>query len=231
MFDGRYLAVLADTQESRSIHYRLRYQVYCLEKRFEPAERFHDGLEIDPFDARSVHFLVQHKESGQWVGAARLVLGEPKQLPIFKTCRFSLQGHAVEGKRFAELSRLSILKSFRRGSAPQPVSEPEVLLGLIRAAKEYSEPAGIDCWLFLCKRSIARIVGSLGMRMDVIGAPCEHRGLRFPYLATLVTAFDGIAERSAKVHAMFAKRNTLIPYSELAQNTRGSKAAWPAIAA
>jgi len=191
MFDSRYQAVLADTAEGRFIHYRLRYQVYCLEKRFEPAERFADRLERDEFDRHSVHFLIQHKPSGNWVATARLVLGEPHQLPIAKIAKLSLPEYTLEGKRFAELSRLSILKSFRYlGKQHEQVDEPEVLLGLIRAAKEYSERANLDYWLFLCRRSIMRIVGNLGMHMEVIGDPCEHRGVRFPYLAELATAFD-----------------------------------------
>lgn len=221
MFDGRYRAVIADTTESRLIHYHLRYQVYCLEKQFEPSERFDNCLEIDSFDQHSVHFLIQHKASGNWVGAARLVIGEPAQLPITRIARFSLEGYDVEGKRFAELSRLSILKSFRRHGEQQYVSEPEVLLGLIRAVKDYSEQAKIDYWLFLCRRSIMRIVGNLGMHMDIIGEPCEYRGTRFPYLAKVATAFDGIAQRSMEVHAMFSRRHTLIPYSLLRWNLQG----------
>ena len=220
MFDSRYQAVLADTAEGRFIHYRLRYQVYCLEKRFEPAERFADRLERDEFDRHSVHFLIQHKPSGNWVATARLVLGEPHQLPIAKIAKFSLPEYTLEGKRFAELSRLSILKSFRYlGKQHEQVDEPEVLLGLIRAAKEYSERANLDYWLFLCRRSIMRIVGNLGMHMEVIGDPCEHRGVRFPYLAELATAFDGIATRIPAVYAMFSRTNTLVPYSLIQQNS------------
>ncbi len=217
MFDGRYRAVLADTRESKSIHYHLRYQVYCLEKRFEPAAHFDDQQEIDAYDDRSVHLLIQHRASGQWVGTARLVCGEPETLPMARIARFSLDGYATDSRQFAELSRLSILKSYRRHGERQQVSEPEVLLGLIRAAREYSTQAGLDYWLFLCRRSIMRIVGNLGMRMDIIGEPCEHRGTRYPYLATLATAFDGIAERSPAVHAMFSRRNTLMRYSQLCQ--------------
>lgn len=231
MFDDRYQAVIADTAESRLIHYRLRYQVYCLEKRFEPLDRFEDCLETDEFDRHSIHFLIRHKASGGWVGTARLVIGRPDQLPIAKIAKFSLKGCAVAGKSFAELSRLSILKTFRRHGKQQSVSEPEVLLGLIRAAKDYSEQVRIDYWLFLCRRSIMRIVGNLGMHMDVVGAPCEHRGIRFPYLATLATAFDGIAQRSIAVHAMFSRRNTLIPYSLMQQHLPSYGTGKPALAA
>ncbi len=228
MFDSRYQAVIADTEESKSIHYHLRYQVYCLEKKFEPAEIFDDQQEIDEYDNQSVHFIIQDKQSGEWVAAARLVIGKPEDLPISKLTEYSLDGRSKEGMVFAELSRLSILKSFRRGTsqAQEKISEPEVLLGLIRAVKEYSEQNGIDYWLFLCRRSIMRVVGNMGMHMDIIGNPCEHRGIRYPYLATLATAFKGIAQRSPKVHQMFSRKNTLVTYSKLMESsTWQSKAA------
>ncbi len=215
MFDNNYRAVIADNDESKAIHFNLRYQVYCLEKKFEPIERFQTQQEIDPYDARSIHFLIQHRYTGEWVGTARLVLGTAESLPIARHAEFSLPADQAPGKSLAELSRLSILKSFRRHGRETRVSEPEILLGLIRAAREYSNDHGIDAWLFLCRRSIMRIVGNLGMEMRIIGAPCEHRGIRYPYFADMATAFDGIPDRSPAVAAMFARKNTLIPYSSL----------------
>lgn len=225
MFDGRYRAVIADTGESKSIHYHLRYRVYCLEKRFEPVEHFEDQMEIDQYDRRSIHLLIQEKPTGQWIATARLVLGPPETLPVARVARFSLDGFDTEGKQFAELSRLSILKSYRRHGEQQRFNEPEVLLGLIRAAKDCSAQLGLDYWLFLCRRSIMRIIGHFGMEMRIIGAPCEHRGIRYPYLGDLANGFDGIAKRSPEVHAMFSRKNTLIPYSELYPEARPSLAA------
>ncbi len=225
MFDGLYRAVIADTEASKEIHFNLRYQVYCLEKQFEPTACINTHQEIDKFDVHSIHFLIQHKLSGQWVGAARLVQGGPESLPMAELTRTCLPSGVAKHANFAELSRLSILKSFRRHGGETRVSEPEVLLGLIRATKEYSENHAIDYWMFLCRRSIMRIVGSLGMEMEVIGSPCEHRGIRYPYLARLATAFDGIPDRSAVVEAMFARKNTLSCYSSLQQDHHHSLAA------
>ncbi len=215
MFDTNYRAVIADNEESRSIHYNLRYQVYCLEKGFEPIEKFSLQQETDAFDNRSVHFLIQHKHTRQWVGTARLVLGRPKILPISQYAQFTLPGNISTQASFAELSRLSILKSFRQHSKETKVSEPEVLLGLIRAAKEYSDTHRIDFWLFLCRRSIMRIVGNLGMNMKIVGPPCEHKGVRYPYLSDIATAFASIPDHSLAVATMFARKNTLARYSSL----------------
>lgn len=226
MFDELYRAVIADTEQSRQIHYHLRYQVYCLEKKFEPLERFNGCMEIDEYDSRSVHFLIQHKPSGQWVGAARLIKSHPQSLPMIRLTGVPVTRQTLMmGRNVAELSRLSILRSFRRHGCRTHVNEPVVLLGLIRAAKEYSEANNIDYWIFLCRRAIMRIVGNLGMEMEIIGQPCEHRGLRYPYLATLATAFDGISERSPQVADMFSRKTMLQCYSELVGTSQHSIAA------
>jgi len=47
MFDKRYEVILADTDEARRVHYRLRYQVYCMEEGFEAHDKFPDRMERD----------------------------------------------------------------------------------------------------------------------------------------------------------------------------------------
>jgi hypothetical protein len=37
MTNNGYEIILADTEESKNIHYNLRYQIFCLEKGFEEA--------------------------------------------------------------------------------------------------------------------------------------------------------------------------------------------------
>src|SRR6266853_4586961 len=47
---------------------RLRYQVYCVEKGFEPGR---NGLETDPFDDKARHVLLIHRASGEPIGTVR----------------------------------------------------------------------------------------------------------------------------------------------------------------
>ena len=53
MFDSHYQVLLADTQAARAIHYKIRYHVYCLERRFENPALFPRGEEQDPWDAHT----------------------------------------------------------------------------------------------------------------------------------------------------------------------------------
>ena len=71
MFDTRYEVYLADTAESRALHHQIRYEVFCIERGFEDPEAFAQGQEHDRWDDSSHHFVVQDKESGAGVAAAR----------------------------------------------------------------------------------------------------------------------------------------------------------------
>lgn len=218
MFDNTYQAILADTEESRNIHFKLRYQVYCLEKGYEPAGKFEDGLEKDEYDDNSVHFLIQERASGRWLGTARLVIAEPKKLPISELTDIEESKLTSENHKVAELSRLSILRNFRlnhqNSKVQERYQEPEIILGIIRAAKTYCRETGIKNCLFLCRRSIRRILGKVGINMDLVGPPCEHKGMRYPYL-TKFDDFKRIPEVSAKIARMFSQQTAYVRYSEL----------------
>ncbi|MBS3963093.1 MAG: GNAT family N-acetyltransferase, partial [Methylomonas sp.] len=67
-FDSNFEVVLADTFESKLINYNIRYQVYCDEMGFEDKDVFPDEIEFDEWDKNSVHFLVRHKSSENWLG-------------------------------------------------------------------------------------------------------------------------------------------------------------------
>ena len=219
MFDNKYRAILADTEESRDIHYSLRYQVYCLEKGFEPAHNFKDELEKDKYDDNSVHFLIQEKSNGNWVGTVRLVIVEPQNLPILEYTEIEEEKLDSKNRKVAELSRLSILRDYRRTGDKVGKSglgnEPEILLGLIRATNAYCKEAGISNWVFLCRRAIRRIVSKVGIRIDIIGPPCEHRGTRYPFLGRLNSGFDGISEVSPETQEMMSQKSAYSRYSDL----------------
>src|SRR5437660_11896620 len=54
--------------------YRLRYQVYCVERRFESTADQVDGREVDIDDPRSVHVLLIHRRTGAIAGTVRAIL-------------------------------------------------------------------------------------------------------------------------------------------------------------
>lgn len=224
MFDDRYEVVLADTASSREIHYRLRYRVFCQEKGFENADRFRNQMEKDRYDDHAVHFLVRDKMTMRWIAAARLVIGPADYLPINRIAEIDLSDLPA-GTLIAEFSRLLILDDYRQAS-DKGSSEPAILLGLIRAAKEYCRKIEIQHWVFLCRRSICRILNGFGIAMDQIGPTCMFRGTRYPYRMDLPTAFDDVPNTSFRTHLMLSRpHRSYCRYSSSSENLRETMAA------
>src|SRR6185503_11371727 len=65
--------------------YRLRYQVYCLERGFLPPDACHDGMERDEFDAHAVHIAAFDPHS-KMAGTVRMVRQSELGLPMFRYC-------------------------------------------------------------------------------------------------------------------------------------------------
>ena len=86
---------LADTPDLLRTALAIRYQVYCLERKFENADEHDDQLERDEFDAGAIHSLVIHRPTSEAIGTARLILPQHAQdgLPIER--RVSVRGSAL----------------------------------------------------------------------------------------------------------------------------------------
>jgi len=124
LFHRYFQVVLADSQTLREEVYRIRYEVYCQEFKYERAADFSDGLERDAFDAqRSHHCLLLHRESGLFAGCVRLVVNDPANLdellPFEEGCNGSLNNPDITPmlamrSRIGEISRLAVPSTFRR---------------------------------------------------------------------------------------------------------------------
>ena len=82
----KFQTILCDTEESRTLHYQIRYQVYCRETGFEDSNEFTDGKERDIHDRHSVHFVVRDPLNGQGMAAMRLVLAGGGRIPSEEFC-------------------------------------------------------------------------------------------------------------------------------------------------
>lgn len=204
-FDSCFEVFLADTPESKRIHYNLRYQVYCDEMGFEDKESFPEQMEFDEWDNSSVHFMVRHRYSGQWVAALRLVHQHQLALPFEDKCTPYEPITAQQYRHSVELSRLCVLKDARRfalgkNNLSSEVSANEIgnirylhsvqnqnqnrsiMWGLYRAAVVYSAENDIKHWYTLVTPPLAYCGKKQGFEMLPVGGSCEHRGKRSPYL-------------------------------------------------
>lgn len=204
-FDGNFEVFLADTPESKALHYNVRYQVYCDEMGFEDKEKFPDQLEFDQWDNHSVHFLVRDKRLGHWVGALRLVLPDRYSFPLEHHCTLEKKISHSQYLQSVEMSRLCVLKEVRRFSArryaPYGVVEQEssviesskvralhnyknlgltVMWGLLRAAASYCTRSNFHDLYLLVAPALVYAIQKEGFSVKQVGNPCEHRGQRVP---------------------------------------------------
>src|SRR5262245_59316672 len=73
-YNNTFELVRADTDAQKVDVYRLRYDVFCEENKFEKPPYEGDVLEFDALDDRSVHYLLMHKPTGEAVGTVRVTL-------------------------------------------------------------------------------------------------------------------------------------------------------------
>jgi len=204
-FDSCFEVFLADTPESKQIHYNLRYQVYCDEMGYEDKDSFPDQMEFDEWDRHSVHFMVRHRYTGQWLGALRLVYQNQSVFPFESKCVTDEPILPEQYKNSIELSRLCVLREARRfaprsygqnGSFGEEAGKEtsnirylhslrnqsrSIMWGLIRAAVVYSAQNHLTQMYFLVAPALAYAVKKEGFEMRQVGDACDHRGQRIPY--------------------------------------------------
>jgi N-acyl amino acid synthase of PEP-CTERM/exosortase system len=235
MFENEYDFYLADTAAGKSIHYNLRYQVYCLRERYEDPSCHPQFLEQDEYDKASAHFIARYRNTGEWLGAMRLIVGTVQNLPVTKLSQINLERFCPEyRKRFAEASRLCTLlpasshsnftlnqpiNSMRRLMPCPPVAKPLqaswISLGLIRAARQYCLRHDITYCFFLISDPLARMLRRLGMDIEPVGSPCQHRGWRRPYIHNVKSGYQAMSVRSPDLYSSFCRTDAYAHYSEL----------------
>jgi len=122
-FHRYFCLVPADTPALKEEVYRLRYDVYCSEFGYEPAEKFPDKMEQDEYDKQALHVLVRHKSTGLAAGCTRLIkttpVGPHRLLPFEKACKGKLDLACIDSlelprNSICESSRFSVHSNFRR---------------------------------------------------------------------------------------------------------------------
>lgn len=225
---------LADTDGAKSIHYNLRYQVYCLREKFEEPSNFPSFLEQDKYDNRSAHFIARSRATGEWLGAMRLIVASVDKLPISTLASLDTnQVAAVMRKRAAEASRLCTLmptsvrgrfashpETAKRYIAPHrlvsnALHASTIAVGLIGAARQYCLRHDISHCFFLISEPLARILRRLGMDIQPVGSPCLHRGWRRPYIHNVRTGYRAMSARSPQLYKFFSQTTAYRRFSDL----------------
>ncbi|MEW6678169.1 MAG: PEP-CTERM/exosortase system-associated acyltransferase [Pseudomonadota bacterium] len=183
--------------------FRLRYQVYCLERGFLSAEDYPQSFEQDEYDGHAEHFSA-HDRQGELAGSVRLVRHSPELGYPFQThCPIAPGLELPPPEEAQEISRLVVSKAYRRrrednwigiNDADTPVpadiaakrgGHPIIVLGLYRAMFAYSRANGVRYWYAAMERSLARLLGRYGFDFTPIGPEVDYYGPVAVYLADL----------------------------------------------
>ena len=190
--------------------YRLRYQVYCLERRFLPAAEYPDQRETDAYDAHSVHVAVVNT-SGEVAATARLIELTDAGLPLLNHCALFLDvvpSSFVTG-RVVEVSRLSVSRRYNRragdayyalAGAKFGITEEErrtsnrggeIIMTLCHALYQASKRSGYTHWLAATEKSLQRLIAAYSLPFEPIGPEVDYYGKVTPY-AMSVRRFDEV---------------------------------------
>jgi N-acyl amino acid synthase of PEP-CTERM/exosortase system len=224
MFDETFRVCFADNPFGVALHQRIRYQVFCLDRGFEDPDAFSSALETDAWDDQSAHFIVQNKNTRQWVAATRLVLPKPdRPLPVDSLGVFDRRFLDDPGLLVGEISRFCIIGNRSQvqvdgGLHPEPNSlaawgigaigsgqQFEVTLGMIRAAGIYALKRGVNFCIMLITDAFARLLRKLGVTLRQAGPVAEHRGMRTPYLVDMRESVMSMAKKSSAVRNLFRR--------------------------
>jgi N-acyl amino acid synthase of PEP-CTERM/exosortase system len=182
--------------------YRLRYQVYCLERKFLPAGDYPDGLETDEFDRHAIHVGAVDAQ-GELAGTARVIRPSASGLPIFDHCTIFPHETAefnAENPRLVEVGRLSVSRSYcrRRTDLTLPAGDArrrganyrgserrhqheDVFLTLLKALYQASKRIGATHWLAATEKPLQRMLAQRGFPFHSIGPDSDYFGLVAPY--------------------------------------------------
>ena len=196
--------------------FRLRHDVYCVERAFLDPAQFCCGMELDCYDEAATHFAA-HTLDGSLVGTVRLV-APSAGLPY----PFELHCRTFDGFRLpprplcAEVSRLVVRRSHRRrfagctkgapgfaaASSDQAVS-PMLLLGMYRHMLRHSRGHGVRYWIAAMERSLARALRTMGFCFDSIGPATNYYGNVSPYMVDLHVLRSRLATDNPSLGAWF----------------------------
>ncbi|MGH9369968.1 MAG: PEP-CTERM/exosortase system-associated acyltransferase [Vicinamibacterales bacterium] len=193
--------VIDDSRPLLEESYRLRYQVYCLERRFLPPDDYPDALEIDAYDRRSVHVGVLNS-MGEVAATARLIELCDAGLPALDHCQIYPEEKLLHepGRRVVEVSRLSVSRRYTRragdgfyGLQGRTVRSDgrerrgggELVMTLYKALYQASKRRGFTHWLAATEKSLQRLVAKYGFPFRAIGPETDYYGSVSPYLMDL----------------------------------------------
>lgn len=216
---------MADTPAMREECFRIRYDVYCVERRFEDALDRPARLERDTYDDHSVHALLIDRVSEVPIGTIRLILNKPGStigsLPFHALCDHPQvhDARALPPTAMGEVSRFAISKLRSQiafgGEALAPLSKSVqttyIGLGLLRMAVEMATLNNVDYLCAVMEPSLLRMFARCGVHFTHIGPLVAYHGLRQPCYVDVRTLVDRIRAERPEVWEVISDCGRIAP--------------------
>jgi N-acyl amino acid synthase of PEP-CTERM/exosortase system len=179
--------------------YRLRYQVYCVERGFLPAEDYPDHLERDPFDKYSVHVGAVDAR-GELAATARLVKPNRLGFPLLQHCNLFPSETAPDDltNTFVEVSRVSVSRAYDRhriaanGTENRRLRNAEPFLTLLKAVIYGARHVGATHLVGATDAALHRRLVRFGFPYRVAGPTVDYYGPVAPHIMSLAELDDVI---------------------------------------
>jgi N-acyl-L-homoserine lactone synthetase len=156
---------VAESQLELESCYRMRYQVYCQEKKWLSDQEFHNGLETDEYDSKAIN-VIAYNEDFQPVGTMRILREQDyNKLPFEDHPGF--KGKELKLDNLAELSRFIVIGDKNRNY---------ILKGLIRMIYQTSKKIGIDYWVFVSEPGLIRFLERFRYYFTPVCLPSKYYG-------------------------------------------------------
>lgn len=194
--------------------FRMRYQVYCIERGFLDPKNYPNELEKDKFDSHSLHFLGKHHNKGDPAGTARLVMHSEMGFPMQHHCEFFPQYAYLQTDKsaeslhgYAEISRLAVSRLFRQrvgdtdlGGPPRAEHQPdpalhpdispleagpEIVAGLYKCMYHEGKRHQLTHLLVAMERSLRVLLRRMGFTFAPVGPSVDYYGPVIPHIATI----------------------------------------------
>jgi N-acyl amino acid synthase of PEP-CTERM/exosortase system len=119
IYNDTFELVRAVTDAQRELSFRLRYDVYVAENKFEKNQaHMAQNLEKDSYDNHAAHYLLLQRNSGDAIGTLRVILPDDNRplesFPLQKQCKHPLLQDPLKAETLFELSRFCVAKKFRK---------------------------------------------------------------------------------------------------------------------
>jgi N-acyl-L-homoserine lactone synthetase len=207
-----FVTDVATTPEELEEAFRLRHQVYCLERNFEAGR---NGLEYDEYDPLSAHILLRDRNTSEVIGTVRLVapalFGSVAALPMERVVSLPRLRH-IPRMHLAEVSRFALSKCHRAASGTLGAL---LRLSLIRGIVQLSGGLGLTHWCALMEPKLLRLLQTSAIYFHQISGIVEHHGLRQPSCVGLAEMLERIRQEEPVIWNFITDSGTLWPQDRL----------------